>query len=37
VLRQLQTEGLLEPAEGRGLRVISLTDAELVELYQVRE
>jgi DNA-binding GntR family transcriptional regulator len=35
-LRQLQAEGLLEPSEGRGLRVAVLTGPVVAELYDVR-
>jgi len=36
-LRQLQGEGLVEAAPGRGLRVTVLSEQELGELYEVRE
>ena len=36
-LRQLQSEGLVEPAPGRGLRVTLFTESQLAELYEVRE
>ncbi|WP_062986067.1 GntR family transcriptional regulator [Nocardia anaemiae] len=36
-LRQLQAEGLVEPAPGRGLQVVLLSEAELAELFEVRE
>jgi len=35
-LRQLQAEGLLEPSEGRGLRVAVLTESVVAQLYDVR-
>lgn len=36
-LRQLQSEGLVEPAPSRGLRVSVLSEAELADHYEVRE